>query len=300
MKTRRTLDVVVAGEVNVDLILREVPPLELDKEKSAKDMDLILGGSSSITAFNLSRLGARVGFVGVLGRDFFGRFCAERLKWAGVDLTHLRWMPDMKTGITVWNTRGSRRAGVTYPGTIEMLRATDVPDEYLQKARHLHVGAYFLLRKLHRGAPALFRRARSLGLTTSLDTNFDPAETWDSGIRRVLKETDVFFPNEDEALLLTGQKKVTAAAAALRDLARIVVVKRGARGALIAGPDAVFEVPAVRTRAIEMTGAGDSFNAGFLAHFVRGAPLEQCAQAGAEAGARAVTRVGGTAAFEQY
>ncbi len=298
MKTSRKLDIIVAGEVNVDLILREVPPLELDKEKSAKDMDLILGGSSSITAFNLARLGARVGFVGVLGQDFFGRFCAERLKWAGVDLTYLRWMPGVKTGITVWNTRGPRRAGVTYPGTIEMLRASDVPDHYLRKARHLHVGAYFLQRKLHRGAPGLFRRARSLGLTTSLDTNFDPAETWDSSLRRTLRHTDVFLPNEDEARRLTGRKTAAAAAQALRKLARIVVIKCGARGVLVAGPEGMFQVPAVKTRVVETTGAGDSFNAGFLTQFVRGASLLECAQAGVAAGARAVTKVGGTAAFE--
>ncbi|MCW5980926.1 MAG: sugar kinase [Bryobacteraceae bacterium] len=298
MKTKRTLDIIVAGEVNPDLILREVPPLELEKELYAKDMDLLLGGSSSITVFNLARMGARAGFVGVVGDDFFGRFCAERLKWAGVDLKHLRWTKTVRTGLTVWMTRGDRRAGVTYAGTLAMLRAADVPSEYLQRARHLHVGAYFFLSSLHKGAPALFRRARSLGLTTSLDCNYDPTEKWDSGIRRVLKETDVFFPNEDEAQRLTGQRNAHAAAEELRKLARIVVVKRGAKGALVSSEERTFAVPAVRVRAVETTGAGDSFNAGFLAKFVRGASLDECAEAGVESGARAVTKVGGTAAFE--
>jgi sugar/nucleoside kinase (ribokinase family) len=294
---RTELDIIVAGDVCPDLILREVPPLELGKELYARDMDLILGGSSSITAFNLARLGARVGFVGVLGDDFFGRFCAERLKWAGVDLRYLRWTP-VKTGFTAWLTRGSKRAGVTYSGTLEMLRASDVGSDYLRRARHLHVGAYFFLRNLHKGAPELFRRARSSGLTTSVDTNYDPAEKWDSGIRRVLKETDIFFPNEDEAQKLTGLRNVRAAAEDLRKLARIVVVKRGARGALVATEERTFTVPAIRVQAVETTGAGDSFNAGFLTKFVRGASLEECARTGVEAGARAVTKVGGTAAFE--
>jgi sugar/nucleoside kinase (ribokinase family) len=298
MRTRGQLDVIVAGEINVDLILRGAPPPELDKELLAEDMDLVLGGSSSITAFNLARLGARVGFVGVVGDDTFGRYCAERLRWAGVDLAHLKWAPKEKTGITVWLTRGDRRAGVTYPGTIARLRARDVPSEYLRRARHLHVGAYFFQTSLHPGAAALFRRARKLGLTTSLDTNYDPAETWDSGLQAVLKETDLFLPNEDEARRLTGLADVFEAAAALRKLARIVVIKRGARGALVAAEQGAFTVPAVRVKAVEMTGAGDSFNAGFLSRFVRGASLEECARAGVQAGARAVTRVGGTAAFE--
>jgi sugar/nucleoside kinase (ribokinase family) len=298
MKTKPKLDVIVAGEINVDLILREAPPLELDKELLAEDMDLILGGSSSITAFNLARLGARVGFVGVVGEDTFGRYCAERLRWAGVDLSRLKWTRRAKTGITVWLTRGARRAGVTYPGTIAMLRAADVPSDYLARARHLHVGAYFFQTRLHSGAAALFRRAHRLGLTTSIDTNYDPTEQWDSGLRRVLEHTDIFFPNEDEALRITGVRDVRQAARELAALARIVAVKRGDQGALVAAEGRIFEVPAVRVKAVEMTGAGDSFNAGFLSRFVRGAPLEECARAGVEAGARAVTRVGGTAAFE--
>lgn len=298
MRTKRVLDVIVAGEANADLILTEVPPLELDKEKMAQGMDLILGGSSSITAFNLSRLGAKVGFVGIVGDDFLGRFCAERLRWAGVDVTHLRQVRGLKTGITVWITRGARREGATYAGTIEMLKATDVPTAYLARARHLHVGCYFLQTKLQPGVAALFRRARKLGLTTSLDCNWDPAEQWDSGIRAALKETDIFFPNEDEALRLSGCPDARAAAAELSKLARIVVVKRGAEGALVHSPEGAFETPAVKVKVVETTGAGDSFNAGFLTRFVQGAALAECARAGARAGARAVTKIGGTAAFE--
>jgi sugar/nucleoside kinase (ribokinase family) len=179
-----------------------------------------------------------------------------------------------------------------------MLRAGDVPSAYLARARHLHVGCYFFQRKLQPGTPALFRRARALGLTTSLDCNWDPTEKWDSGIRKVLKETDVFFPNEDEAVRLAGGGDVPSAAAELARLARIVVVKMGAKGALVHGPAGAFEVPAVKVKVVESTGAGDSFDAGFLTRFVHGASLEECAAAGAKAGARAVTRVGGTAAFE--
>ena len=298
MKTDRPLDIIVAGEANVDLLVHGAPRLELGKEKLAPAMDLTLGGSSAITAFNLARLGARVGFVGVVGEDLFGRFVEERLRWAGVDLKHLLRSANLKTGVTIWHLRGTRRAGVTYAGTIAALKFSDVPASYLARARHLHVGAYFLLRNLHPAAPALFRGARRLGLTTSLDCNYDAAEKWDSGIRRVLRETDVFFPNEDEARRITGRRHVSAAAEALARLARIVVVKRGAKGVLVRSPETCFEAPAVRVRAVDATGAGDSFNAGFLASFVRGASLEECARSGVEAGARAVTRFGGATAFE--
>ena len=297
MKTSRKRDILVAGDANVDLLIHGAPALELDQEKLARGMDLTLGGSSSITAFNLASLGARVGFVGVLGDDFFGDYVEQQLRSAGVHLQCLKRLSGAKTGITVWHIRGARRAGVTYEGTIQLLKSGDIRADYLAGFRHLHAGHYFLLKKFHKGAAALFRRARRLGLTTSLDCNYDPAGQWDSGIRGVLKETDIFFPNEDEARHISGRRDVRAAARELGRLARIVVIKQGARGALTYSADGVFRTPAVRVRAVDRTGAGDSFNAGFLVRYLRGDTLEDCARAGVEAGARAVTRMGGTTAF---
>lgn len=298
MKTDRRLDCLVAGDANADLLIDGIAQLDFDKEKLATAMNLVLGGSSSIFAFNLSRLGAKVGYVGVVGDDVFGRFVEERLRWAGVDVRALRHKRRAKTGLTIWCQKGSRRAGITYNGTIAMLRARDVADRYLRKARHLHVGSYFLLEKFHPGAAALFRRAQKLGLTTSLDCNYDPAETWDSGIRKVLRFTDIFFPNEIEALRLVNTGSVEVAARELARLARIAVVKLGARGALVCTEERLFRVPAVKARVVDTTGAGDSFDAGFLAHYLKGSSLMEAARAGAVAGARAVGAVGGTGAFE--
>ena len=298
MKADRALDCIVAGDACADLLIDGVARLEFDKEKLAKDMNLVLGGSSSIFAFNLARLGARVGFAGVVGHDFFGSFVEQRLRWAGVDTRALQKRPRVKTGLTIWCQKGSKRAGITYTGSIAMLRASDVTDTILRKARHLHVGAYFLLENLHPGAAGLFRRARKLGLTTSLDCNYDPAERWDSGIRGVLKFTDLFFPNEIEALHLTGCRDVNRAAAELGKLVRVAVVKLGARGALVCAEGKQFRVPAIKARVVDTTGAGDSFDAGFLACYFKGGSVEESARAGVVAGARAVSAVGGTGAFE--
>ena len=297
MKTRRKRDILVAGDANVDLLIHGAPPLELDHEKLARGMDLTLGGSSSISAFTLASLGAQVGFIGVLGDDFFGRYVEQQLRSVGVHLQYLKRLSGAKTGITAWHIQGTRRAGVTFEGTIRLLMARDIPSEYLASFRHLHVGHYFLLKKFHTGAVALFRRARRLGLTTSLDCNYDPTGQWDSRIGSVLKETDIFFPNEGEARNIAGRKDVRAAARELGRLARIVVIKRGARGALTCSGDRTFHTPAVRVRVVDRTGAGDSFNAGFLVRFLRGDKLEDCARAGAEAAARSVTHMGGTTAF---
>lgn len=292
------LDCIVAGEANVDLLVDGIAQLEFEKEKLVKGCGLTLGGSSAITAFNLSRMGARVGFVSVVGKDLFGRFVEERLESAGIDLSALRRDRREKTGITIWCQHGKHRAGMTYLGTIAALRAADLHETYLKRARHLHVGAYFLLQSFHAGAARALQKAQRLGLTTSLDCNFDPSEKWDSGIREVLKHIDIFLPNETEALRLTGATSVKAAAEQLAKRVRIVVVKMGARGALVSTGDKSFRVPAVKARVVDSTGAGDSFNAGFLACYLRGGMVAECAEAGVIAGARSVGFVGGTAAFE--
>ncbi len=282
----------------MDLLLRGEARFEDGKELLVDDASLLLGGSSSITAFNVSMLGARTGFVGWVGEDVFGRYVRERLVAAGVDVTHLRTAGRAKSGITIWATNDRQKAGLTYAGTIALLRGVDVTSAYLRKARHLHVGAYFLQTRLHAGAAALFRRARKLGLTTSLDCNWDPAGKWESNIRAVLKETDLFFPNEDEALALTGRASVKEAAEELARLARVVVVKRGRKGALVWSKLGYAEVKARPVKAVDTTGAGDSFDAGFLEAYLRGEDLLACARSGVKAGARAVSKVGGTTAFE--
>jgi sugar/nucleoside kinase (ribokinase family) len=293
-----TFDCLVAGDANVDLLVEGVIALEIGTERLASDMNLVLGGSSAITAFNLSRLGAKVCFAGVLGQDAFGHFVEEKLTSGGVDLRGLRRTNEAKTGMTIWHTQAGRRAGVTYTGTIAMLQASDVSDELLQSARHLHVGAYFLQECLHKDAAALFARARKLGLTTSVDCNYDPAERWDSDLRPVLEQADLFFPNEDEALKMTGQPDAHAAARNLASLAGTVVVKRGAEGAFVVSGSTEFSVPAAITEVVDTTGAGDSFNAGFLAEFLKTKDIRRAAEAGVVAGSRCVGKVGGTAAFE--
>ncbi len=292
-------DCLVAGEANVDLLVEGTTRLEVGKEKLASGLHLLLGGSSAITAFNLARLGRSVSFVGVVGRDYFGKFVEEKLASGPVDLQGLRRTDREKTGVTIWHSDQGRRAAVTYPGTIPMLRAKDISEAQMRGARHLHVGAYFLLAGFQAEAPAVFAKARKMGLTTSVDCNYDPTEGWDSHLRDTLKQTDIFFPNEQEARKLTGMRKPETAALQLAKLARVVVVKLGAKGAAIASAGKSFRVPATAAEAVDTTGAGDSFNAGFLSKFLTGAKLEACAKAGALAGARCVRKIGGTAAFEK-
>jgi len=292
------LDCLVAGEANVDLLMNGVVNLIPGEEQLAHGMDLVLGGSSAITAYNLARLGRQVGLAAVVGADAFGDFVEARLRSAGVDVAGLRRHTTARTGITVWHSKGLKRAGVTFTGSLALLRPRDVLAAGLRRARHLHVGHYFLLENLHSGAPGLFRRARAMGLTTSLDCNHDPSGKWDSNLLSTLRHTDFFFPNEAEAMAITNERGAEQAARQLGRIVPAVVVKMGARGVYLFVRGRGWRAPAKRVRAVDTTGAGDSFNAGFLASMLGGGTVDECATSGVRAAARCVARVGGTAAFE--
>jgi len=293
------LDCLVAGDANLDLLLNGTVHLEPGTEKIASSMRLTLGGSSSITAHNLARLGAKTALATVIGKDSFGTQVLQELKAGGVDTRWIRMNPRLQTGLTVWHSENQLRAGITYPGSINAISLMDIPIKALQSARHFHVGAYFLLRGLHSKAETLFCRAKSAGCTTSLDCNYDPAGTWDSGLLDALPYIDVFLPNEAELCSIARVDDVERAAKKLASKVSLIVVKCGARGVLVCHEGNVQRYKASRARAIDSTGAGDSFNAGFLANFSKGVAFDACIRAGMAAARRSLTAVGGTDAFRK-
>lgn len=294
----RRFDVLVVGELNVDLILDGLSTLpEVGKEILARDMALTLGSSSAIFAHNLRCLGPSVAFLGKVGDDLFGTFVVDRLRTGRVDTSMVLTTAE-PTGATLVLNRGEDRAMVTYPGAMEHLTLDDVTPERLSSARHLHFASVFLQKGLMGRTAALFRRAREAGMTTSFDPQWDPAEAWDLDLASILPDVDVFLPNEAEILRLTGKDDVPSALAALRPFARAVVVKHGCRGATIQAGDSLFSRPAfLNTRVADAIGAGDSFDAGFVSRFIQGGSLESCLSFGNLMGAVSTTAAGGTGAF---
>lgn len=296
----KPFDLLVAGEINPDLILSgDVVPVFGQVEKLVERAALTVGSSSVIFACGAARLGLRVAFVGVCGEDVFGRFMLDEMAKRGVDISHVIRVPDGQTGLTVILNTTADRAMLTHAGLIAALRGEHLPDSLLAQARHLHVASYFLQTELQPALPDVFRRAHALGLTTSLDTNWDPAEQW-TGVRELLPLTDVFLPNHAEARALTGldDPRVAAAhlvdAARLAGAARIVAIKLGAEGALGVQNDRVVQVSSIPVRVVDTVGAGDSFDAGFVYGFLQGWDLELCLRLGAVCGALSTEKPGGT------
>lgn len=292
-------ELVVVGELNVDLLLEEVNALpSLETERRAEGMSFVLGSSSAILAANASALGVDVGFVGRVGDDLFGRFCTNVLEQRGVGIEPVKVGADVQTGLTAIYTHGGERGMITYPGAMEHLTLEDIPWDYLRDARHVHVSSYYLQRGLQSGCARLFKNARAMGLSTSFDTNADPNEEWNSGVLDVLEQVDVFLPNDVEARRISGEKNLETALEVLADRAGIVVATCGAEGAVAYTGDRFIRQPAVPVEPVDAIGAGDSFNAGFLQKHLQGVALEKCIQQGLRAGAFSTCAAGGTAAFE--
>jgi len=294
-------DVTIAGELNLDLILYGLPEaLELERELLADNYMLTLGGSSAIVAHNLAALGCKVGFVSVIGDDAMGQIALDRLVAGGVDISGVQRSRDgIRTGVTVVLQHAARRHMLTYMGTIPEIAFDDLDLKHLKAARHFHLSSFYLQMRLQPRIPELFGDLKAAGLTISMDTNDDPADVWQAGIFDALKLVDVFLPNEREATRITGKSNLEDALAQLAEIVPIVVVKVGAQGAVAQWGTKRLSSPALPLECVDAVGAGDSFNAGFLSEYVRGADLPTCLAMGNLAGAFSTTRAGGTEAFRE-
>ncbi|MFI6732018.1 carbohydrate kinase family protein [Nonomuraea sp. NPDC050451] len=295
----RDLDLLVVGDANPDVVLSGAPRglAYGQREQLVSGGDLVLGGSGAITACGAARLGLRTAFAGRVGDDAAGRFVLDALADRGVDVS--RCVIDSRpTAMTVVLADGADRAILTSPGCLPYLTVEDLPRGV---ARHVHVSSYFLQPGLAPGLPGFLAEERRAGATTSLDTNDDPAGEW-QGLGEVLAEVDVFLPNAAEAravaarLFGTGPECLEAAAARIGGLGPAIVVKDGGDGALAWQSGELTRAPAVPVEPVDTVGAGDSFNAGFLAARLRGMSLRECLRVAVTCGSLSTQAAGGTAA----
>ena len=297
-------DVIVVGELNVDLILNKIDGFpEMGKEKLADEMTLTLGSSSAIFASNLSALGAKVAFLGKIGKDQFGQLVLQSLQSRGVSTEFIIQDDQLNTGATIVLNYDEDRAMVTHPGAMNYLTIQDISASHLQQGRHLHFSSYFLQPGLKKDVGKMFKLAKELGLSTSFDMQWDPAEKWDLNPSDVLPFVDVFLPNRQELIYLTGQVNLKEAINHLGPQVKTVVVKMGNEGSLLVDRRKNLEKRLAAFKndmVVDAIGAGDSFNAGFIFKFIQGAPLEECQRFGNLCGAINTTAAGGTTAFQDY
>jgi sugar/nucleoside kinase (ribokinase family) len=290
-------DILTIGEINVDLILgHEARPIFGQFEKIVDDATLTVGGSGTIFAMGAAQLGLRVAYCGVAGEDAFGRFMLDHLHERHIDTRGVIVDRTLKTGLSVILNVPGDRAILTHLGAIDALRAEQVDRTLLAQSRHIHVTSFFLQHNLRPGLVALLAQARAGGATVSIDTNWDPSERWDDGLADVLAHTDLFLPNDQEARAIAKNDTMDEALTTLAKTIPTVAIKNGAEGAICRRGDQIAHDPGFPMSVVDTTGAGDSFNGGFLYGWLHNWELADALALGCACGTLSTQAAGGTTA----
>ena len=274
----KQFDIIALGELNVDLILNQIEgEPEIGKEKFAKQMTLTLGSSTAIFAANAAALGAKVAFCGMIGDDSFGDLVASSLRAKDVNTRFIIRQKKYATGATICMSYDEDRANLTYQGAMDYMSLSDIKRDLLK----------------------ILELCKQNGVTTSLDSQWDPMERWDIDLKKVLPLVTVFMPNETELKFLTRSETLEEAIEKIRPYTNAAVIKCGSKGSILMrkGMPDRKQAALLNKNVVDCIGAGDSFNSGFITRLAAGDPLDKCQEYGNMTGAVNTTAAGGTTAF---
>ena len=276
---------VAIGDVMVDVVASLSGPVAVGDDSPAR-IELRGGGSAA----NVAAWGGAA-LVGRVGADARAAAAAAELRAAGVEL-FLAVDDEKPTGTCiVLVSPGGERTMFPDAGANDGLLPEDLPAALLSAGDHLHVAGYALLREGSRpAARSAIERALAAGMTVSVDPS--SAVLLSPAFLELAEGAQLLLPNAAEAVALAGERDPVLAARALAGRFGEVVVKLGAEGALWTNGGAEVRAPAVQVSAVDTTGAGDAFAAGFLGARVRGAAPAEALEAGCALAARAVVTEG--------
>jgi ribokinase len=286
--------VLVVGDLNPDLLVSGEDPLpRFGQQERHADMYMTLGGSAGIFAAGCARLGLPTALVATIGDDDLGRLARSALRERGVDVEPVLELVGRRTGLSIHFLRTDDRGILTEPGAMQAVSVDDALRHLSRETAHVHLTSLYLLPGLLHDGGRLLERAKAVGATVSVDTNFDPAERFERP--DWLTRADVLLPNEQEALALAGRRDgdVRAAAQALAAHGAVVVVKRGAAGALSVRNRRIQEFAAPAVDVVDAVGAGDSFDAGLVAGLLGGRALDDAIPLACACGALSTRAAGG-------
>lgn len=303
----RNCEFVVSGNLVRDTVVSPVNEIVFGGTVWVDQMVASLGGNGANTAFGLATLGAKVSLLSACGDDEAGEACVRELQQAGVRTVFAARMGHSTARTIALVKPDGERAFLHHPGVNRV--ALDGPLEFhlcslpAGEPWHYHLANPFALPAFRAHAAQTLNRANHLGATTSLDTGWDSKGQWLEDLAPCLPLVDILFLNDREGEALTGEREAGRMVSALRRLgARRVVLKLGEQGCLVSDDDDREVIPAFRVVAIDTTGAGDAFVAGFLAALRNGmTPIEAGSFANA-VGALSTTAAGavsGLLSFEK-
>ena len=298
MSAPRLLDVMVVGDLFTELVMSGFSswPGRAGEELFAERFCRESGGGAAITACGLAKLGAKVGVVGVVG-ETDGQWLIDRLESRGVNTSAVQRSSREPTAVTVSISSATDRTFLTYMGANRelpaMLQQIASRGEFA-KARHVHLA--FAPKPAEAGN--LFREIIAQGCTLSVDVGWHPEWLSDADCREALRNVNIFFPNEREAALMTGETEPRRILQGFEKMGhRIVGLKLGPAGAGLLYDGRITFCDPITVQSVDTTGAGDCFDAGFLFAWLRGDDPQNCLKAGTICGALSTKSLGGIAGF---
>jgi sugar/nucleoside kinase (ribokinase family) len=291
---------VVFGEFFIDLVFYDLPAVpRMGEEVKTASFARFPGGGLATTALVAAKLGTPTKVITRVGKDILASPEWQKLIQSGISVRGCEFHPSLPTAMTVCAAFDGDRMMITHDainGKLEKLLDRSSARGQFRSASHAHMAC--AMRPPQAWVPAI-RKLRAEGLTISADLGWNP-DVFDSPrLPTLLKEFEFIFPNEMEALAMTGEKTVEAAARNLARWVRTPVIKLGIHGSLAVRDGKILRMKSIRVRLVDTTGAGDAFNGGFLNGYVAGWPLEECLRAGNVCGALATTRPGGSSAMPE-
>ncbi|WP_179956728.1 carbohydrate kinase family protein [Amycolatopsis anabasis] len=283
--------IVVVGDAGLDVVARHEGPIVHGGDSRAK-IRFAGGGAGANTALWLNSGGVDTTLVARIGDDAGGRLIRAELESAGVRCA-FAVDPDAATCCVVVLVDGDgQRSMLPDRGANARFRPEDVDPAALAGANHLHLSGYVLLDPSSRPAGlAALAAARKAGLTTSVDPQSAPLITDPGAFLADVRGVDLLLPNTEELTALTGSRE-PAAARRLLDAVGAVAVTAGLDGASWVDSTGVTTVPAEPADCVDSTGAGDAFDAGLLAAWLRGESTVDTLRAGVRFGAKAIRQIG--------
>lgn len=290
-------EVLVYGDINIDLVVPGVSRLpQPGQEVLVGHMDTFVGGGAALFALGLGKLGVKTIFKGSVGNDLYGTFIRSKLEDIGLDTSLLAIEQGIGTGVSISFTNEKDRCFLSTLGTNSLIDFDMVTEEELTSAGHVHLTSYQGSSN-HKKYATVLKKLKGMGATVSMDVGWDSTGEWYEGITELLPLLDVFFMNEEEAIHYTRCSHPEDAIAKFGALGNIVVGKLGSNGSIAYEKGQIYREEQFTVKAVDTTGAGDSFNAGFIYGFLRKASVRECLRFGNACGALSVTAFGGNTAF---
>jgi ribokinase len=296
--TSKKWDAYIYGDVNVDIVIPGVDHLPLPgQEDVVETMNTYVGGGAALFTLGLGKLGLNPVFQGKVGDDCYGRFILEEFNHKHVDSSLIQISTKNQTGISISFTNELDRSFLTYRGTNEEIDWQQVALDQVERSRHIHMTGY-AGSKNHRQFYELLKKLKELkDISVSLDVGWDETGEWYEGIYQLLPYIDILFMNETEALHYSRKSNINEAILDFSKADSLVVVKLGGKGSIAYDKNTLYEAKPYSVKAVDTTGAGDAFNAGFVYGFLQGKTIMECLTFGNGCGALSVTALGGNIAF---